>query len=129
MSEWLDFGFRIATYAACLATWILLLIAQLRKAFKEARSKNTEKVMNINKEKQKKEEKELEPMAVFLCDMCGTQVKVSEAKQYKDFDVCAACYDKLNRKDGELKQLDAQIEEYERVLAELKQRRDQVEHE
>ena len=47
MSEWLDFGFRIATYAACLATWILLLIAQLRKAFKEARSKNTEKVMNI----------------------------------------------------------------------------------
>ena len=55
MSEWLDFGFRIATYAACLATWILLLIAQLRKAFKEARSKNTEKVMNINKEKQKKE--------------------------------------------------------------------------
>lgn len=57
MSEWLDFGFRIATYAACLATWILLLIAQLRKAFKEARSKNTEKVMNINKEKQKKKKR------------------------------------------------------------------------
>lgn len=35
----------------------------------------------------------------------------------------------LNRKDGELKQLDAQIAEYERVLAELKQRKDQVEHE
>ena len=47
MSEWLDFGFRIATYAACLATWILLLIAQLRKAFKEARSKNTENVSKM----------------------------------------------------------------------------------
>lgn len=129
MSEWLDFGFRIATYAACLATWILLLIAQLRKAFKEARSKNTEKVMNINKERQKEKEKELEPMAVFLCDKCGAQVKVSEAKQYENFDVCAACYVKLNRKDVELKQLYAQIAEYERVLAELKQHKDEVERE
>ena len=129
MSEWLDLGLRIANTVAIVITWLFLLITQVRKKIKQAHSKNTDTVMNINKEKQKEKEKELEPMAVFLCDKCGAQVKVSEAKQYKDFDVCAACYDKLNRKDGELKQLDAQIEEYERVLAELKQRRDQVEHE
>lgn len=129
MSEWLDFGLRIANTVAIIITWMFLLITQVRKKIKQAQGKNTEKVMNINKEKQKKEEKELEPMAVFLCDKCGAQVKVSEAKQYEHFDVCAACYDKLNRKDGELKQLDAQIAEYERVLAELKQRKDQVEHE
>lgn len=129
MSEWLDLGLRIANTVAIVITWLFLLITQVRKKIKQAHSKNTDTVMNINKEKQKKEEKELEPMAVFLCDKCGAQVKVSEAKQYNDFDVCAACYDKLNRKDGELKQLDAQIAEYERVLAELKQRKDQVEHE
>lgn len=129
MSEWLDFGLRIANTVAIIITWMFLLITQVRKKIKQAQGKNTEKVMNINKEKQKKEEKELEPMAVFLCDKCGAQVKVSEAKQYENFDVCAACYDKLNRKDVELKQLDAQIAEYERVLAELKQRKDQVEHE
>lgn len=129
MSEWLDLGLRIANTVAIVITWLFLLITQVRKKIKQAQGKNTEKVMNINKEKQKEKEKELEPMAVFLCDKCGAQVKVSEAKQYNDFDVCAACYDKLNRKDGELKQLDAQIAEYERVLAELKQRKDQVEHE
>ena len=129
MSEWLDLGLRIANTVAIVITWLFLLITQMRKKIKQAHSKNTDTVMNINKEKQKKEEKELEPMAVFLCDKCGAQVKVSEAKQYENFDVCAACYDKLNRKDGELKQLDAQIAEYERVLAELKQRKDQVEHE
>lgn len=129
MSEWLDFGLRIATVLAIIITWMFLLITQVRKKIKQAQGKNTEKVMNINKEKQKEKEKELEPMAVFLCDKCGAQVKVSEAKQYENFDVCAACYDKLNRKDGELKQLDAQIAEYERVLAELKQRKEQVEHE
>lgn len=129
MSEWLDLGLRIANTVAIVITWLFLLITQVRKKIKQAHSKNTDTVMNINKEKQKEKEKELEPMAVFLCDKCGAQVKVSEAKQYNDFDVCAACYDKLNRKDGELKQLDAQIAEYERVLAELKQRKDQVEHE
>lgn len=129
MSEWLDLGLRIANTVAIVITWLFLLITQVRKKIKQAQGKNTEKVMNINKEKQKEKEKELEPMAVFLCDKCGAQVKVPDAKQYENFDVCAACYDKLNRKDGELKQLDAQIAEYERVLAELKQRKDQVEHE
>ena len=129
MSEWLDLGLRIANTVAIVITWLFLLITQVRKKIKQAHGKNTEKVMNINKEKQKEKEKELEPMAVFLCDKCGAQVKVSEAKQYNDFDVCAACYDKLNRKDGELKQLDAQIAEYERVLAELKQRKTNVENE
>lgn len=129
MSEMLDLGLRIANTVAIIITWLFLLITQVRKKIKQAQGKNTEKVMNINKEKQKEKEKELEPMAVFLCDKCGAQVKVSDAKQYENFDVCAACYDKLNRKDGELKQLDAQIAEYERVLAELKQRKDQVEHE
>ena len=129
MSEWLDFGLRIANTVAIIITWMFLLITQVRKKIKQAQGKNTEKVMNINKEEQKEKEKELEPMAVFLCDKCGAQVKVSESKQYENFDVCAACYDKLNRKDGELKQLDAQIAKYERVLAGLKQRKEQVEHE
>lgn len=129
MSEWLDLGLRIANTVAIVITWLFLLITQVRKKIKQAHGKNTEKVMKINKENQKEKEKELEPMAVFLCDKCGAQVKVSEAKQYENFDVCAACYDKLNRKDGELKQLDAQISEYERVLAELKQRKANVENE
>lgn len=129
MSEWLDLGLRIANTVAIVITWLFLLITQVRKKIKQAHGKNTEKVMKINKENQKEKEKELEPMAVFLCDKCGAQVKVSEAKQYEKFDVCAACYDKLNRKDGELKQLDAQIAEYERVLAELKQRKTNVENE
>lgn len=129
MSEWLDLGLRIANTVAIVITWLFLLITQVRKKIKQAHGKNTEKVMKINKENQKEKEKELEPMAVFLCDKCGAQVKVSEAKQYEHFDVCAACYDKLNRKDGELKQLDAQIAEYERVLAELKQRKANVENE
>ena len=52
MSEWLDFGLRIANTVAIVITWLFLLITQVRKKIKQAHSKNTDTVMNINKEKQ-----------------------------------------------------------------------------
>ncbi len=123
MSEWLDFGLRIATYAACLVTWILLLIAQVRKIVKKTKNKAEDAVIKINKEVQKKKEEELKDMAVFLCDKCGAQTQVADAKTYKEFDVCPSCLEKLSKRDADVTALDAQIAQYKKVLEELQAQR------
>lgn len=123
MNEWLDFGFRISINVVCLATWVLLLITYIRKTIKETKNKAADSVMKINKEVQKKKEEELKDMAVFLCDKCGAQTQVADAKTYKEFDVCPSCLEKLSKRDADVTALDAQIAQYKKVLEELQAQR------
>lgn len=107
----LDNALTLAGYASAL---ILFLIMRARKRRQKKKAKRLEKKLKQNKENQKEKEKELKKMGKFLCDCCGKETAVRNAKQYDAYDVCPACAAKLAQAQAELNAAD---EAYKKAIA------------
>ncbi len=99
----LDNALTLAGYAIAFS---LFLIMRARKRRQKKKAEKIEKKLKQNKENQKEKEKELKKMGKFLCDCCGKETAVRNAKQYDAYDVCPVCAAKLAQAQAELNAAD-----------------------
>lgn len=119
-SALVEFITRISCYIFAALTWLVMLIGQIRKRIAETKQNVDIAKLAINKENQKEKEEELKAMAKFLCDKCGKETEVKDAKQWRGYDVCPTCEMTLKGRDTEIKQLENTIAQYEKTLSDLK---------
>ena len=124
MEEILNVGFKIVYVIGWLISLIILFCARARLKRIEKGTKKTEAEMIENKENQTEKEKELKTMGKFLCDRCGRETEVRDARVYKQFDLCATCADEITAAENEYKRAEATAQEAERRAQEA---RDKIE--
>lgn len=95
----LDNALTLSGYAFA---FILFLIMRARKRRQKKKAEKIKKELEQNKENQKEKEKELKKMGKFLCDCCGKETAVRNAKQYDAYDVCPVCAAKLAQAQADL---------------------------
>lgn len=105
--------FKIVYCFGWLLSLFVLFCARVRLKRIEKELKKGESEMSDNKAKQIEKEKEVKSMGKFLCDACGKETEVKAAKQYKNYDVCPDCYDKIIAMNNDCIKAAKEVEEAE----------------
>lgn len=121
--EWLvDVAFKALVV---LYAFYRFLKAKVEKKRIERTANKEDIEIQKNAEKQREKEEELKTMAKFLCDRCGAECDVTDAKRYESddmkADVCEACFNTLKERDEKIVNAKANVEAAEMALREAKE--------
>lgn len=122
MQNILDIIFKVVYCVGWIVSLIMLFLSRLKLKGIESKIESQENKMTLNKVIQSKEEDKIKNMAKFLCDRCGREENVNNAKLFKEFAVCPDCYNKIQEYYNKKSELQKEVEEAEKRAEEAKVR-------